>query len=71
MDCKFVNKAVKGDGYVVHNGKRRLCKTTAGVKLQDALRSGDKITKTWLPLKDLKGPKPVDVAAFAKDSGLE
>ena len=31
---KFDSKAVKGDGYAIdHNGKRRLCKTIAGVKL--------------------------------------
>ena len=34
FDCKFDSKAVKGDGYAIdHNGKRRLCKTIAGVKL--------------------------------------
>ena len=67
FDCKFVCKAVKGYGYVIdRDEKRRLCKTTAGDKLQVALRSGDKIIKTWLPLKDLKGSKPVDVAEFAE-----
>ena len=64
--------AVKGDGYVVDcNGRRRLCKTTAGVKLQVALRSDDKITKTWLPLKDLKEFNPFEVAEFVKAGGLD
>ena len=72
FDCKFDSNTVKGDSYVVDcNEKRRLCKTTAGVKLQVALRSGDKITKTWLPLKDLKESNPVGVTEFAKASGLE
>ena len=72
LDCKFDSKAVKGDGYVVDcNGRRRLCKTTAGVKLQVALRSDDKITKTWLPLKDLKEFNPFEVAEFVKAGGLD
>lgn len=72
LDCKFDSKAVKGDGYVVdRNGRKRLRKTTAGVKLKVALRSGDKITETWLPLKDLKESNPVQVAEFAKARGLD
>ena len=72
MDCKFDSKVVKGSGYVVdHNGRRRFCKTTAGIKLQVALRSGDKIIKTWLPLKDLKESNPFQVAEFAKARGLD
>ena len=36
-----------------------------------ALRSGDKIIETWLPLEDLKGSKPVDVTEFSEVIELE
>ena len=72
FDWKFDSKAVKGDGYVIDcNGKRRLRKTTAGVKLKVALRYGDKINKTWLPLKDLKESNLVQVAEISKARGLD
>ena len=72
LDCKFDSKAVTGDGYIMdQNGKKCLHKTAAGVKMKVSLRSGDKIIKTWLPLKDLKESNPVQVAEFAKTRGLD
>ena len=52
--------------------KRDLHKTTAGDKLQLALI--DRVTrllKLGLPIKDLRGFKPVDKAEFAEAIGLE
>ena len=52
--------------------KRDLHKTTAGDKLQFALI--DRVTrllKLGLPVKDLRGFKPVDIAEFAEAIGLE
>ena len=52
--------------------KRDLHKTTAGDKLQFALI--DRVTrllKLGLPVKDLRGFKPVDKAEFAEAIGLE
>ena len=70
---KFIYKPEKGDGYAIDcDEKGYLHKATAGDKLQLALI--DRVTrllKLGLPVKDLRGFKPVDKAEFAEAIVLE
>ena len=73
----FGKNTVK-DGFIYnHNGKRVLKKTTRGVDLLCALKSGqnddgsDRIMKTWHPLTELKESYPVKVAEFAVARGVD
>ena len=70
---KFIYKPEKGDGYAIdRDEKGYLHKATAGDKLQLALI--DRVTrllKLWLPVKDLRGFKPVDIAEFDEAIGLD
>jgi len=53
----------KDDGYFEdRNGKRHPRRTTKGWELEVEWRDG---TTTWVPLKDLKEPNPVEVAEYA------
>ena len=62
------NAVAKGDEYVITpRGQQRLRKTTAGWKLLVQWKSG---LEEWTPLKNLKESNPVEVAEFAKASGL-
>ena len=58
----------KKDLYVVtKNGQRRMRKTTCGWKLLVKWKDG---SEQWLPLKDIKGSHPVEMAEFAKARGI-
>jgi hypothetical protein len=71
LDLRLKPNAVK-DGFITEkHGRRRMRKTTAGVDLLVAIRDGidangkDKVSKTWIPLKDIKEDYPIEVAGFA------
>jgi hypothetical protein len=52
------------DGWVVtKRGNKKKRKTTQGWKLLFRWKDG---SETWVPLKDLKGSHPIEVAEFAK-----
>ena len=52
----------KKDKYFVSKcGKRSMCKTSVGWKLNIELRDG---TTTWVSLKDLKESNPIEVAEY-------
>ena len=77
VDIRFRKNAVK-DGFIYNrNGKRVLKKTTRGVDLLCAIKSGqnedgsDRIMKTWHPLKELKESYPIQVAEFAVARGVD
>ena len=74
VDYKFDSNAVKDDdGYIFNKRtkKQTLRKTNAGVHLQVALQDGDRIKKTWLPLKEMKESHPIETAEFAKARGID
>ena len=71
VDIRFRKNAVK-DGFIYNNhGKRELKKTTRGVDLLCAIKSGenadgsDRIRNSWIPLKELKESYPLQVAEIA------
>ena len=71
MDIRFRKNTVK-DGFIYNNcGKRELKKTTRGVDLLCAIKSGenadgsDRIRNSWIPLKELEESYPLQVAEFA------
>ena len=62
------NAVAKGDEYTVtRRGQKRVRKTTAGWKVLVQWKSG---LEEWIPLKVLKESNPVEVAEFAKATGL-
>ena len=71
VDIRFKTNAVKDTFMYDQNGKRILKKTTRGVDLLVALKSGknpdgtDRPSKSWIPLKELKESHPLEVAKFA------
>ena len=71
IDVQFEENAVKKGFFYDRNGKRRMMKTTRGVNLLVAINSGkdpkggDRITKEWIPLKEMKQSYPLETAEFA------
>ena len=68
IDIRFRKNAVK-DGFIYNNrGKQKLRKTTRGVDLLCAIKSGenedgsDKIRNSWIPLMELKASYSLQVA---------
>ena len=77
IDIQFRKNTVK-DGFIYSKrGKRELKKTTRGVDLLYAIKSGenadgtDRIRNSWIPLKELKASYPLQVAEFAVARGLD
>ena len=74
---RFNTNAVKNAFMYDQNGKRILKKTTRGVNLLVALKSGknpdgtDKTSKSWIPLKELKESRPLEVDEFAVAHGVD
>ena len=77
VDIRFKTNAAKDAFMYDWNGKRILKKTTRGVDLLVALKSGknpdgtDITTKSWIPLKELKESHPLEVAEFAVAHGVD
>ena len=77
VDIRFKTNAVKDAFMYDRNGKRILKKTTRGVDLLVALKSGmnpdetDMTSKSWIPVKELKESHPLEVAEFAVAHGVD
>ena len=77
VDIRFCKNAVKVKFIYNKRGKRELRKTKRGVDLLCAIRSAenedclDRITNSWIPLKELKAAYPLQVAEFAVTRELD
>ena len=76
LDLRLKPNAVKNGFITDKHGRRRMRKTTAGVDLLIAIKdridaSGkEKISKTWITLKDMKEDYPIKIAEFAIARGV-
>ena len=77
LDLRLKPNAVKNGFITDKHGRRRMRKTTAGVDLLVAIRDGidangnNKVSNTWIPLKDIKENYPIEVAGFEITRGVD
>jgi len=68
MDHRKMSDAVDEEFETLSNGQRRRPKTTIGWDIHVQWRDG---TTTWIPLKEVKGDYPIELAEYACAHGLE